>query len=197
MKPSLKSDSPSSPLVVVAIGDLNCHLGHFDGLRCPDTQNAGGVKWKELIDSNSLYVPSLASIAKDPAYTYQYSNASTTLDYVLSNLTTSQILTSCHTLDDDPLNTSDLLPIVTRLTPNHPILSSPSLRDTVPHNRNRAQEDGHTDVYATQTDYLIRPLLEDCLSIQEIEDDLYVASKSLLSISFSTISRVKRSKNSR
>ena len=59
--------------------------------------------------THSLYVPSLCYLASDSVHTYHSGSASTTLDYVLGNLA---ILSSCVTLDEDQLNTSDHLPIV-------------------------------------------------------------------------------------
>ena len=128
-----------------------------------------------MIDCHSLYVPSLSSIAEGPVHTYQCNTITTTLDYVLSNLATSQILASCCILDDDPLNTSDHLPIVTRFTLDQSIMSPPPPSSGfVPLNWNRGHDDGSTSIYATRTDNLVRPLLgKDYSSVQEIENDLF------------------------
>ena len=48
---------PDSPLLIV--GDLNCHLGHLGGHRSTDLPNAWGHLWKELVDHESLFIPSV------------------------------------------------------------------------------------------------------------------------------------------
>ena len=48
---------PDSPLLIV--GDLNCHLGHLGGPRSTDLPNAWGHLWKELVDHESLFIPSV------------------------------------------------------------------------------------------------------------------------------------------
>lgn len=110
---SLSELPPDSPLLIA--GDLNCHLGHLGGPRSTDTPNSRGHLWKELIDRHSFFVPSLCDLASGPVYTYQSGSFTTTVDYVVGNHPISSILTSCDTLEEHPLNTSDHLPIVTCL----------------------------------------------------------------------------------
>ena len=59
---------PDYPLLIV--GDLNCHLGHLGGPRSTDLPNARGHLWKELIDHESLFAPSLCQLASGPIHTY-------------------------------------------------------------------------------------------------------------------------------
>ena len=49
------SNTCSSPLLIVS--ELNCHLGHAG---CPRSL---GMQWKNILDSHSLYVPSLSQLA--------------------------------------------------------------------------------------------------------------------------------------
>ena len=112
----------SSPLLLV--GDLNCHIGKLGGLRSSSDPNQRGVQWMDLVHKHSLYIPSLSTMATGPVHTFYSSRSSTTVDYALGNLSLSTILVSCRVKEDHPLNTSDHLPIVSKL--NLSLLTSTS-----------------------------------------------------------------------
>ena len=114
---SLPTDNP-----VLVIGDLNCHLGHLGGNRSRDEPNSRGVLWKELLDKHSMFVASLSVLSSGPLHTYTSGGHSSTLDYVLGNAASADLFLSCVTLDDDPLNTSDHLPISVKLIFSPPII---------------------------------------------------------------------------
>ena len=178
--------SPRPPVLVM--GDLNCHLGHLGGPKSSDSPNSRGVKWKQVIDHHCLYVPSLSSLAQGPVHTYQCSDISTTLDYVLGNQATSVALSSCDTVEDHPLNTSDHLPLVTKLSVN--LLTRPTATSDghPPLDWHSSASDGSSTIYAQHTDALVRPFIDkDYSSIEELENDLAHVSRSLLTISASTI----------
>ena len=69
----------------------------------------------ELIENHSLYIPSLSTLANRPVHTYYSNRTATTVDYVIGNLSLSTVLVSCRVEADHPLNTSDHLPIVSKL----------------------------------------------------------------------------------
>ena len=189
--------SPDSPAIIV--GDLNCHLGHLGGSRSSDSPNSRGLQWKELIDHHSLYVPSQSHLARGPVHTYHCSSVSTTVDYVLGNLPLSTGLLACDTLEDHPLNTSDHLPIVTKLD-FKPLLSSTKVSSRCPPlDWARSLSDGSANTYATLSDDLVRPLMDkDYSSIEELEKDISHVCDSLLAISVSTIPLTKpRKRNAR
>ena len=106
---SISNTSCSSPLLVV--GDLNCHLGQAGGPRSSAEPNHRGMQWKDLIDSHSLYVPSLSHLATGPVDTFSSGPNSTTLDYIIGNFATSTVMVACTVEEEHPLNTSDHLPI--------------------------------------------------------------------------------------
>ena len=101
---------PDSPLLIV--GDLNYHLGHLGGPRSTDLPNAWGHLRKELIDHESLFIPSLCQLASGPIHTYHSGLICTTVDYVLGNLALASPLTLCVISEDHPLNTLDHVPIL-------------------------------------------------------------------------------------
>ena len=182
----LSEITTSSPVLVM--GDLNCHLGHLGGPKSSDSPNSRGAKWKQVIDHHCLYVPSLSSLAQGPVHTYQCSDISTTLDYVLGNQATSVALSSCDTIEDHPLNTSDHLPLVTKLSVN--LLTRPAATSDghPPLDWHSSASDGSSTIYAQHTDALVRPFIDkDYSSIEELENDLAHVSRSLLTISASTI----------
>ena len=182
--------SPNSPAIIV--GDFNCHLGHLGGPRSSDTPNSRGLQWKELIDHHSLHVPSLCHFAQGPVHTYHCSSVSTTVDYVLGNLPLSTGLLACETLEDHPLNTSDHLPIVTKLD-FKPLLSSTKVSNCCPPlDWTRSLSDGSADTYAALSDDMVRPLMDrDYSSIEELEKDISHVCDTLLAISVSTIPSTK------
>ena len=176
--------SPSSPLIVA--GDLNCHLGHLGGPKSSDCFNSRGLQWKELIDRHSLYVISFSNIATGPIHIYYSNRIATTLDYMIGNLATSFLMTSCCTMEDHPLNTSDHLPIVSKVNVDLPLSVSPKSQPTL--DWNRASNDGLVSSYVSLSNDLVKPLLaKDYSSIHEIEADICHVSKSLISIAHLTI----------
>ena len=156
---SLLSRLPSNNPVVV-MGDLNCHLGHLGDSRSTEEPNHRGVLWKELLDRHSLFVASLGALSMGPIHTYSSGNHSTTLDYVIGNVALAEMLQSCETLDDDPLNTSDHLPILTRLASQHQPPSQEAPKKPVRLDWDLAARDGSAFTYAAQVEAIVNPLLE-------------------------------------
>ena len=186
--------SPDDPLLVV--GDLNCHLGPMGGHRSSDSTNSRGILWKELIDNHSLYVPSQSDIATGPTYTYSSGGSFTTLDYIIGNAVLASYLTSCRTIEDHSLNTSDHLPLSVKLNIQS-VTNVQRVKDKPSLNWNRSRENGSCDVYAQRTDSMVKPLLDkDYSSIEEIEKDLSFFTESLYSIATETIPHYKTRDNS-
>ena len=156
--------SSSSPLIMA--GDLNCHLGHLGGPKSSHCFNSRGLQWKELIDRHSLYVTSFSNIATGPIHTYYSNRIVTTLDYMI--------------------DTSDHLPIVSKLNVDLPLSMSPKSQPTL--DWNRASNDGSVSSYESLSNDLVKPLLaKDYSSIHEIEADICHVSKSLISIAYLTV----------
>ena len=177
---SLTSNDP-----VILVGDLNCHLGHLGGSRCIDVPNRRGILWKYLLDKHSLFVASLGSLSSGPTHTYSSGGHSTTIDYIIGNTALAELLLSCKTLNDDPLNTSDHLPILAKLVFQQQLLLDDMSVKPPRLNWDLASNDG---LYSAQVDEFVKPFLgNDYSSIAEIESDLLIASEALVSISCSTI----------
>ena len=171
--------SPSSPFIVA--GDLNCHLGHLGGPTSSDCFNSRGLQWKELIDCHSLYVTS-SNITTGPSHTYYSNGIATTLDYMIGNLTNSSLVTSCCTMEDHPLNTSDHLPIVSKLNVDLPLSVSPTSQLTL--DWNRASNDGLVSSYVSLSNDLVKPLLaKDYSSNLKLTFAMYPSPLSLSHIS--------------
>ena len=66
----------------------------------------------ELIENHLLYIPSLSTLATGPVHTFHSIRSATIED--IGNLSLFTVLVSCH-IEDHPLNTSDHLPIVSKL----------------------------------------------------------------------------------
>ncbi len=108
------------------------------------------------------------------------------------------MLLSCRTLEDDPLNTSDHLPILSKLSLKVQSVSQADVTKRTNLNWNLATQDGSSSEYASQVEEIIRPLLrKDYSCVAEIDSDLTCVTKAMLSISSSTIPPVKLPKDHR
>ena len=91
-------------------------------------------------------------------------------------------------MEDHPLNTSDYLPIISKLNLKALRLSSTSSNMCSPLDWERARNDGSILSYTSLSNSLVDPLLEkDYSSIHEIESDISLVCKSLVSAAASTI----------
>ena len=113
-----------------------------------------------MLDRHSLFVASLGALSTGPIHTYSSGDHSTTLDYVIGNVALAEMLQSCETLDDDPLNTSDHLPILTRLASQHQPPSQEAPKKPVRLDWDLAAHDESGFTYAAQVEAIINPLLE-------------------------------------
>ena len=188
---AISNASFSSPLLVV--GDLNCHLGHVGGPRSSADPNYRGMQWKDLLDSDSLYIPSLSPLATGPVHTFSSCSNSATLDYIIGNFIIyplyyiSTVMVSCRVEDDHSHNTSDHLPIISKLCLSLLITASTS-SNHIALDWTSATRDGCIPQYASLTDHVVAPLLnKDYCSIEEIDADISHISKQLIASSLSTI----------
>ncbi len=137
----------------------------------------------------SLSVESISS----PVHTYYSNSVSTTVEYVVGNHAISNFLTSCRTIEDHPLNTSDHLPLSINLHLKSPPSAPPSSKCCSPLNWRASVTNGSSVTYANRTDDLVCRLIDkDYSSIDELDLDLSFVSQSLLSLSESTIPHGRR-----
>ena len=117
-------------------------------------------------------------------------------DHIIGNVIASTAMVSCKVEDEHPLNTSDHLPITSKL--NLTLLSStPATSDHAALNWTTAIRDVHTSQYAKLTYQGIAPFLSNDYScIEEIESDIALVSKLLIDSSYSTIPTLHHSSNS-
>ena len=71
--------------------------------------------WNNIISEHNLSNVSLGSLSSGATYTYSSGVNTSTIDYVLANQDAFKGISSCVTLEDHPLNSSDHLPFVARL----------------------------------------------------------------------------------
>ena len=149
-----------------------------------------------MLDRHSLFVASLGALSTGPIHTYSSGDHSTTLDYVIGNVALAEMLQSCETIDDDPLNTSDHLPILTRLASQHQPPSQKAPKKPVRLDWDLAACDRSAFMYAAQVEAIVNQLLEkkNYSSIDEIEADFLIVSSAMVSISSSTIPHMKSSR---
>ena len=177
------------------VGDLNCHIGKLGGPISSSDPNHRGVQWMDLVHKHSLYILSLSTMATGPVHTFYSSRSSTTVDYALGNLSLSTILVSCRVEEDHPLNTSDHLPIVSKLNLSLLTSSSTSL-DHTPHlDWDSGRRQGRLSHYASLADSAVAALSnKDYSSIQEVEADISSVSNQLVNAARSSIPPSKHPK---
>ena len=88
------------------MGDLNAHLNVSSS-----DHNRRGAMWNNLIETYQLCDLSTSQLASSPGFTYFSGARHTTIDYIFGNQEAAQSATSCQTVEEHPLNTSDHLPI--------------------------------------------------------------------------------------
>ena len=105
---------------------------------------------------HALINASLCSIASGPSYTYTSGGNSTTIDYIISNSDAFRGISSCSTLEEHALNTSDHLSITFSLNLTHirappsPIIPSSDI------DWSRAVKEGNILLYSKACDEAVR-----------------------------------------
>ena len=141
---------------------------------------------EKLLDNHSLYVPSLSEVVTGPTHTYSSGPFSTTLDYIIGNFTTSIVIGSCSVEEEHPLNTSDHLPITSKLNLSMLTTASSTSNHTTL-DWTAAVRDGCSSRYASRTNAIAPFLNKDYSSIEETEADISHVSRLLIDSSLSTI----------
>ena len=156
----ISSAPPSSPLLLV--GDLNCHIGKLGGPRSSSDANQRGVEW---IEYNSLYIPSLSTLATGPVHTFHSNRTATT---AIGNLSLSIVLVSCCVEEDHPL-------IVSKLNLSLLTSTSASIDHAPRPDWNSARRQGCLSHYASLADSAVASLANKDYS--SIEASLEPASR--------------------
>ena len=80
----LMSSLTLSPCIIG--GDLNAHIGSLGGPRSIASPDIKSILWNDLLDTTSMYVPSLCETATGPTYTYSSGGHHMTIDYFLATI---------------------------------------------------------------------------------------------------------------
>ena len=160
------------------VGDLNAHLGSTTIDRGINHTNHRGTLWNNFISEHNLCNISLGSLSSGAAYTYSSGEITSTIDYVLTNQDALRGISSCVTLEDHPLNSSDHLPIRCKIDLPHLRFPPPPAFPSQSLNWAAGKKELHTLKYAFA---IARPLLNnDYTTIDEIECDLQCVCKNLI-----------------
>ena len=108
-----------NPLLIM--GDLNAHLNVSSS-----DHNRRGAMWNNLIETYQLCDLSTSQLASSPGFTYYSGARHTTIDDIFGNQEAAQSATSCQTVEEHPLNTSDHLPICCSFDISHLRTITPS-----------------------------------------------------------------------
>ena len=96
---------------LLIVGDLNAHLGFPRNDFDTNYVNHRGMLWNNIISDSNLSNVSLGSLSSGSTYTYSSGKHKSIIDYVLANQDALRGISSCVTLEENPLNFSDHLPI--------------------------------------------------------------------------------------
>ena len=175
------------------MGDLNAHLGSRNDLNTNHT-NHRGMQWNAVISEHNLSNVSLGSLSSGATYTFSSGENASTIDYVLANQDALRGISSCVTLEDHPLNSSDHLAINCAINSSHLRRVPPPAFPSQPLNWAGQENQLHTLKYANATNEIVYPLLDkDYTSVDEIECDLQSVCKSLVQCAEAVIPKKKSS----
>ena len=126
-----------------------------------------------MIDEHSLINASLCSIASGPTYTYTSGGNSTIIDYIVSNADAFREISSCSTLEEHFLNTSDHLLISWSLNLTHIRVPPMPLFPSNDLDWSTAVKEHSVLLYSNASDDAVRPLLsKDYSSINDLNQDI-------------------------
>ena len=91
----------------IICGDMNADLGHKGGPRSTRDPNRHGNILYDFVQEFGLTACNYSSEAKGPLDTYVGPTGSSTIDLIMVSADLSHMVSSCHTSDDEALNTSD------------------------------------------------------------------------------------------
>ena len=174
---------------VCIAGDFNAHVGRNGGPRGRGNSNPQGRLLSEFVYNNDLFFTSLGIVATGPLYTYFCETSQTTTDYAIVDAVHAPLVSTCTTLDNHPLNSSDHLPI--SLT-----LSLPSSSNALPSVASRlnwkvAVNEGLIHSYASTVGLIIGPLLgRKYGSMPELAKEIQYVTKQILQAASTSIPRV-------
>ena len=146
-----------------------------------------------LIETYQLCEISTSHFASSPGFTYFSSARHTTIDYIFGNQEAAQSATSCQTVEEHPLNTSDHLPICCSFDISHLRTITTLAFPEFPLDWRTTYKDCTTLLYASQVDDFIRPFLSNKYSdMVSLESDLTIISQKFISIANLYIPKKKK-----
>ena len=135
---------------------------------------------------------SFGSLASGPVHTFQLGSNVTTIDYVLVNYDAIRGVSSCITLEDHALNTSDHLPIKCTVDLTHLRYSASTTFPSQPLNWTEGEKSHHTTLYAKATDEIVRPLAQkEFHSIEEVDFVIKYVCQEIVKAAENVISKKK------
>ena len=99
----------------IIIGDLNGDIGHLGGPRSVRIPTRAGQSVMDFINKYELTAINLQEYSTGSVDTFKCHNGSSTIDYVLIPSTWQNKVVTCHTEDEEVLNTSDHFSIQTTI----------------------------------------------------------------------------------
>ena len=162
--------SQEGPCIIA--GDLNAHFGSTEGVREGGTPNARGLLWKEVLRRTDAFAVSLSDITTGPSYTYASGVHRTTVDYFITSESSAPHIESCMVHEEDPLNTSDHLPI-SLLFGINPRMMIQSHNWGPRIDWRKARSSNCLTVYQSKVDEVLRPVINGTYnSIEDVDREI-------------------------
>ena len=162
--------SQDGPCIIA--GDLNAHLGSTEGVREGGIPNARGLLWKEVLRRTDAFAVSLSDITTGPSYTYASGVHRTTVDYFITSENSAPHIESCMVHEEDPLNTSDHLPI-SLLFGINPRMMTQSHNQGPKIDWRKARSSNCLTVYQSKVDEVLRPVINGTYnSIEDVDREI-------------------------
>jgi len=130
------------------------------------------ILWNDLLDTTSMYVPSLCDTAIGPTHTYSSGDHHTTIDYFLATNDCASLLSECKTREH-PVKTSDHLPFSLKLV--IPCVRQPQPPPAEPRiNWKKVNADGSFRTYSAAISNIIGHTLASppCNSVEQLDDKI-------------------------
>ena len=177
LEAEINSHDNETTAIVIA-GDFNAHLGTLAGPRGSGPPNRRGITLKEFIDRNNLFVPSHSLVSTGPSYTFHSGGTFSTIDYILTNKASTDLLDKCKGIPDHPLNVSDHLPLSISLQVSS--LKGKCTSPTPKIHWEKAVTTGAISAYEQSVNDFISPLLgSSCDDLAQLEQEVLSVSEAI------------------
>ena len=150
----------------------------------------------KFIDRNNLFVPSHSLVSTGPSYTFHSGGTFSTIDYILTNKASTDLLDKCKGIPDHPLNVSDHLPLSISLQVSS--LKGKCTSPTPKIHWEKAVTTGAISAYEQYVNDFISPLLgSSCDDLAQLEQEVLSVSEAICKCAYSLLPKCSSNRRPR